>query len=535
MRIQLPGGGWRPRDYQLPLWRYLEQGGKRAFEIAHRRWGKDDVALHWTAIAAHQRVGNYWHCLPEFEQGRKAIWTAVNPHTGRRRIDEAFPRELRASTDEHTMFIRFRNGSTWQVIGSDRYDSQVGSSPAGIVFSEWALANPSAWGYFRPILEENDGWAIFITTPRGRNHAYRQYHSAAKDMAEGGRWHAEISSVHQTKRLTKAQLAEALQDSIDLYGPDFGKAQFEQEYDCSFNAAILGAYYGAEMAKVRASGRIAPINAIPGRPVHTAWDIGVNDDTSIWWWQVIAGRPVLLDFYTNHGGGVDHYAEKDREIRKANGWPRMTREGVPLCIDWVPHDSKVREWGATGGRTRLEAMRGEGLNPRLCPDVSKLDGIQAARMALKVCIFHPRTEEKGVEALEQFRREWDDERKDFGANEKKDWTVHPADAFRYFALAWRADRPEEPVDAPKPKPGQVAIKPPVMGKRRDRISIGRRRGWREDRTAAAWSRRMMRPREIRFRSSGSTRRARWTSRTRTGSPARRSGSTTSSRLTRSTA
>jgi hypothetical protein len=104
--------------------------------------------------------------LPEFAQGRKAIWTAINAHTGRRRIDEAFPHELRASTSDNEMFIRFLNGSTFQVVGSDQYDRQVGSSVAGVVFSEWALANPSAWAYLRPILEENNGWALFVTTPR---------------------------------------------------------------------------------------------------------------------------------------------------------------------------------------------------------------------------------------------------------------------------------------------------------------------------------------------------------------------------------
>ena len=143
-RIQLPANGWEPRWYQQKLWSYLQSGGLRAIEIAHRRWGKDDVILHHTAIAIHERVASYWHCLPEFVQARKAIWTAVNAHTGKRRIDEAFPIELRESTNDNEMFIRFKNGSTWQVIGSDRYNSLVGSGVAGVVFSEWALANPSA-------------------------------------------------------------------------------------------------------------------------------------------------------------------------------------------------------------------------------------------------------------------------------------------------------------------------------------------------------------------------------------------------------
>src|SRR3712207_6376859 len=137
--IRLPYA-WSPRPYQRGLWSYLEQGGRRAVEVAHRRWGKDEVALHWTAVAAHQRVGAYWHMLPEAAQARKAIWDAVNPHTGKRRIDEAFPPVLRETTREAEMFIRMDNGSTWQVVGSDNFNSLVGSPPIGLVASEHALA-----------------------------------------------------------------------------------------------------------------------------------------------------------------------------------------------------------------------------------------------------------------------------------------------------------------------------------------------------------------------------------------------------------
>src|SRR5690606_5149766 len=129
--------------------------GKRAIEIAHRRWGKDDLILHRTAVAAFERPASYWHMLPQFAQARRAIWTAVNPHTGKRRIDEAFPHEIREATNDQEMFIRFKNGSTWQLVGSDRYDNLVGAGVAGVVFSEWALANPSAWGYIRPMVEED--------------------------------------------------------------------------------------------------------------------------------------------------------------------------------------------------------------------------------------------------------------------------------------------------------------------------------------------------------------------------------------------
>ena len=180
IQVRLPNN-WAPRPYQRKAWLYLERGGKHAELVWARRHGKDDLSLHWTAVSAFQKVGNYWHMLPKANQARKALWEAVNPHTGKRRIDEAFPKEIRASVNDHEMMIRFINGSTWQVVGSDNFDSLVGSPPIGLVFSEWALCDPSSWAYLMPVVEENGGWVIFNTTPRGRNHAFRSVREAMKE------------------------------------------------------------------------------------------------------------------------------------------------------------------------------------------------------------------------------------------------------------------------------------------------------------------------------------------------------------------
>lgn len=147
---------WVPRPYQYELWEALCDGAKRADVAAHRRWGKDEVALHWAAWAVQNRPGGYWHLLPEASQGRKAIWDAVNPHTGARRIEEAFA-DLNPTFHDSEMMVRFGNGSTWQVLGSDNHDSLMGASVVGVVFSEWSLARPDSWAYIRPILLENNG------------------------------------------------------------------------------------------------------------------------------------------------------------------------------------------------------------------------------------------------------------------------------------------------------------------------------------------------------------------------------------------
>lgn len=447
----------------------MVNGGKRALAVWHRRAGKDEVALTATCELLHRRPATYWHCMPEFEQARKALWNGLNANTGKRRIDEAFPPAIRESKDEQQMLIKFKCGSTWQLIGSDRFNATVGSGPAGIVYSEWALSNPSAWAYHKPMLRENKGWALFITTPRGRNHAKKMFDSWSKRPE----YFTELLTVEKTRALTPAELTEELQDYIDLYGQDEGRAFYEQEYLCSFNAAILGAYYAREMLIVRSEGRICEADALPGIPVHTAWDIGVRDDTSIWWWQVQGAQVVLLDCHTENHGNVGVFAELDAVKRVEHGWERMVDSyGEQRSIDWVPHDAAVREWGTTGGRSRLETMKLLGLNPRLCPQLGKLDGINAARRSLPKCVFHPRCEDNfGIAALEQYHRDWDDDKKVFRQDDNHDWSSHLADAFRYFALAWR----EVPVVTEKPKPraglGQVYLPGPPAPRSGRRIGV----------------------------------------------------------------
>lgn len=428
--VSLPNE-WQPRAYQRPLWDYLENGGKRAIGIWHRRAGKDDVLLNRTAVAAFERPAAYWTALPEYAQARKALWTAVDPHTGKRRIDQAFPRELRESTNEQEMFIRFVNGSTWQLIGSDRYDSLVGSGVAGVTFSEFALANPSAWGYIRPMLEENNGWAAFITTPRGNNHAKSLYDLAKADP----RWFAQVLSVHDTGALTQAQLDESLKEYQALYGIDFGLAMFEQEYLCSFAGAMVGAYWGAEVNKAEREGRIREFEIDEAHQVHTAWDLGKAVNNPIWCFQVIDGQPRIVDFY-------------QPESEDLADWVKWLDDKGYDGTDYVPHDIIATEWGSK--RTRLETLQAMGRRPKRLPMVSVADGLQAGRATINAALFRD-TERvnAGIEGLRNYRRDWDDERKTFRETPVKDWAEHIGSAFRYLGLAWKevvpkAEKPAQP-------------------------------------------------------------------------------------------
>jgi hypothetical protein len=422
INIDLPNREWTPRPHQMPLWLYLNNGGKRAIAVWHRRAGKDDVCLHWCMKALWLRPGNYWHMLPEFEQARRAIWTAINPHTGRRRIDEAFPEQLRENTNDSTMFIRFKNGSTWSCQGSDRYNAAMGASPAGITFSEYALSNPSAWAYFRPMLEENGGWAVFITTPRGRNHAYDMLNYARQQPA----WFAETLTARDTEALSQAELDQALKEYVSIYGIEAGQAIFDQELMVSFNAAVLGSYYAAEMTDVRKEGRVLDIEPDLDRPISRAWDLGVRDDTCVVWFQARGSQLLILDVMAGSGNGVEYYRDEIFKRHEARGWIHGD--------DYVPHDAKILEWGS--GRTRVETMRTLGLSPLLVPRAELEDGINATRRTLPLCVFHPRCEPL-LAALEQYQREWDDDKKAFKLNPLHNWTSHFADAMRYLAQGWK--------------------------------------------------------------------------------------------------
>lgn len=386
---------------------------------------KDEMALNAACVALHRRVGGAWHCLPEASQARKAIWTQINPHTGRRRIDEAFPHELRRRTLENEMFIEFHNGSTWQVLGSDNYNSAVGSSPVFITMSEWALAMPAAWAYFAPILDENDGTAVFITTPRGKNHAYKTLQTGQKE----GDWFAQVLSVIETgydlERVEKQR-----REYHGIYGKDAGDAMIEQEYFCSFEAAVLGAIYGREISALRRAGRVTPFMINPAFPVHRSWDLGISksDSTAIWFFQWVGDEIRYIDYLEGFQQPIEWYAGQIH----AKGYPRGTKDSP--AFDFVPHDAKVKSLQT--GLTRIEFMIKAGLNPKLVPDHYVEDRLSAGRYALKRSWFHPRCAD-ALEVLASYQYEYDEKALTFRKIPKHNYASHPADSFGYSAVAYR--------------------------------------------------------------------------------------------------
>lgn len=446
MEIELPANGWWPRPYQLPLWKALNGGVKRAVAVWHRRAGKDDVDLHWTAVAAHQRVATYWYMLPLAVQARKAIWDAVNPHTGKRRIDEAFPLELRELTRENEMFIRFKVGSTWQVVGSDNFNAVIGSPPAGIVFSEWALSNPVAWAYLRPILLENGGWALFNYTPRGHNHGLTTLNMALEEPD----WFAEKLTVDETSVFDKAQLARELKEYIRENGEEVGRALFMQEYYCSFEAPLMGAYWGEQLMAAEREKRICNVPYDPATKVNTWWDLGHSDATAIWFVQHVGQEVHLIDYYENNGKPLDHYASVLED-------KRQERRLVYGRHIW-PHDGGAATL-ASKGRPLSGMMADLGYSVEVQPRSDVLVGIHRVRQVLPRCWFDYKRTEYGLEAMRAYRKDEDenrstDTRRFFKPTPRHDWSSNGADSFRTGCMAHPDVRFPRP-----PKTREYASKP----------------------------------------------------------------------------
>jgi len=441
MNIVLPNN-WRPREYQMAAWSYLENGGRHAELIWHRRSGKDEIALHRTACAAHERVANYWHMLPEYSQARKAIWDAVNPRTGKKRIDEAFPHELREKTLDQEMKIIFKVGSTYQVVGSDRPDSLVGSTPAGIVYSEWALSNPNARAYLRPILAENNGWQLFITTPRGRNHAYNTYRAALRNMENDEDAFAQILDVNQTGMLTPEQLMKELRDYIDDFGEDYGRAKFEQEYLCSFEAAIMGAILARALGISEKEGRISDdVKFDPyGAPLEITCDLGRRDTATWWFWQPMLGGYQIPDY--DSGFGIDAEEWCDRLAKKLQQYGGKSALGRI----WLPHDARAKTFSAKRSTLEIFIDYFGADKIAMVPRSSIADRVNAARVLIPRVKFNETNCADGLDGLRSWRYEYDEDKRIFSSDPLHDWASHDGDGFSYGCLIMQM------VEPPKQKP-----------------------------------------------------------------------------------
>jgi phage terminase large subunit len=407
-RIILP---YAPRRVFLP---YHARPQRWACIVAHRRCGKTVACINETirsAVALKRPHGRYAYVAPFLAQAKEVAWEYLKRYAA----------PLIADKNEGELWVELLNGSRIRLHGADNPDRLRGNYLDGVVLDEFGDMRPSIWGeVIRPMLADRVGWATFIGTPKGRNEFSKVFDRSQSNPD----WFSAMFRASQTGILPEDELASALEDMT----PE----QYEQEFECSFDAAILGAYLGKEMAQADREGRIRDLHYDPDLPVHTSWDLGIGDPTAIWFWQITGLEIRIIDHYENYGQAIPHYVS---EILSRN-----YRQG----IDWVPHDAKIRS--AETGRTRVETLIALGREPRLVPDHKVMDGINSARLLMPKCWFDRTKCVDGIEALRQYRADYDEKAKTFKDRPRHDWTSHSADAFRYMAMAYREVVP----DAPKP-------------------------------------------------------------------------------------
>jgi phage terminase large subunit len=415
----------------LPFLQAFDSGAYDRFVLVwHRRAGKDITCFNLVPRFALQKPRIITYVFPTLKMGREILWEGMD-NDGHRFIDYFVPKEiLSGKPNDTSMKMDFINGSIFRVGGSDNPDSLRGGNSSLFIFSEWSEHDPYAWTVVRPIVKANGGIVIFEYTPKGDNHAKFTYDQAGSLK----KWWRQKLRADETGVFTPEQLEEERQELIAQYGDTEGQALFDQECMCSFDSPVVGAYYGAQLKRAEDEKRITNVPYESSVPVNTYWDLGVGDATTIWFVQTVCKEIRLIDYYETSGEGLDHYA-------------RILREKNYVYGDhYAPHDIEVRE--LSSGKSRLEIATSLGINFKIAPKLSLDDGINAARQIFNQCWFDSEHCARGINALKNYRKEWDEKNKVYKDRPKHDWSSHGADGFRYFAVSYKKQSESLPVYQP---------------------------------------------------------------------------------------
>jgi phage terminase large subunit len=424
-RIILPYK-FKPRKYQYNLLGVVPAKKRRGVFIHHRRAGKDITLWNKLISEAIKKPAVYYYFFPTYKQGRKILWDGIDARTGFRYLDH-LPKQLITKKNDTEMKIVLKNGALIQIVGTDDFNAIMGTPPYGCVFSEFSLQNPQAWEYIRPILRENGGWAIFNFTPRGKNHGFQLYNMAKHNQD----WFCETLTVNDTKRddgtpvipreAVEADRAEGMSDEL-----------IEQEYYCSFEGFIQGAYYAKQLIAAKQEGRIGIVNHLPDIEVDTYWDLGMDDSMTIWFVQSVNEQHRVIDYYENSRLGLEHYAKILKEKPYVYGNHHM------------PHDAEVHEMSSGEiPRSRKQVAEDLGIKPvEVIPRAKNMDvvvnvHIPALRNMLARCWFDEVKCAQLISALSHYHSEYDELKKIYNPRPEHDWSSHAADAGRTFALGYR--------------------------------------------------------------------------------------------------
>jgi phage terminase large subunit len=398
-----------PRAYQLEFLKAMDSGIKRALLVWHRRSGKDLTTFNWVIKKLMSHPSICYYIFPTYSQAKKAIWDSKDSD-GRPFLDY-LPKEIIESKHQQEMKIKLINGSMFQMVGSDNVDSIMGTNPKIVVFSEYAMQSPQAWDYIRPILGANGGTAIFISTPRGKNHFYDLY----TNIKNSESWYVSRCSVEDTGIFTKEDIEREHLEGMS-------EELIQQEYYVSFDKGIEGSYYGRVLDKCRNEGRICSVSYETRSPVHTAWDLGVSDSTSIVMWQEVGGELRIIDFYENQGESLSHYVKL------------LQSKPYVYGTHYFPHDGGSRSLQT--GRTMQDIAWELGLKTTILERETDIHiGIEAVRSMLSIAFIDQVKCSHLIKCLENYHKKFNDKTQSYSDSPMHDFASHAADATRMMANA----------------------------------------------------------------------------------------------------
>lgn len=399
--VEIP---YSPRILQLEIHEALEQ--KRfGVVVCHRRFGKTVMAINQLikgAVECKLERPRFGYIAPTFKQAKAVAWDYLKHYTG------VIPG---VSYNEAELRVDFPWGARIRLYGAENADESIrGQYFDGAVLDEFGLMQGRVWSeVVRPALSDRQGWALFIGTPNGKN----AFWDIKKQAETNDRWYAGSFAASQTNILPAQELEDAKQS---MTGDEYA-----QEFECSFEASVRGAIYANELARAREDGRIQRLPYEPALEVHTAWDLGVKDSTAIWFYQQRMSEVRLIDYYEASGEGLQHYANV------------LDRKGYKYGQHFAPHDIEVRELGS--GKSRKEIAEGLGIRFAVAPRLTLHDGLNAARMLMPRCYWDADKCAKGIEALQNYRKDFNTRLDEFKETPVHDWASHGADAFRYLAIS----------------------------------------------------------------------------------------------------
>lgn len=408
--IEIPYG---PRKHFLP---FHESKKRWCVIVAHRRSGKTTATLnHLQRDALSTQNARFAYIAPTYKQAKNIAWDLLKFYA--RPIPDV-------QFNEVELTVRYPNGSRLTLYGADNPDSLRGIGLWGVVFDEYSQQPSNIFTeIIRPALADHSGYAIWIGTPKGKNDFWQLYDKATRDED----WYASLLTVEDTKVVKEEELADARKTMTE--------DEYLQEFMCSFDAAIKGAYYSKELSAARATGRITSVPYDKRLPVNTHWDLGIGDSTAIIFEQRVGQETHFIDYYEATGEGLAHYAKVLKERDYTYG------------VHTAPHDIEVRELGS--GQSRIEIARDLGIRFEIAPKLAIEDGINAGRLRFSSLWIDAEKCSRLLHCLSLYHKEWDDVRGEFRNKPYHDFTSHAADAFRTWAVT--PDRERHTVTVTRPQ------------------------------------------------------------------------------------